>query len=267
MKSDEDSAGHGQDDEDDEDKIDIPECFQNSSLFRATPNNLNLHCKLFRKELINDNFNVTNMKEFTSVMLRIDYWGVDYNSWPYSIYEFIPSHINEVKTWRDDKRQCKMGVAEHVDFSNEIFPINVAPDNGAHFMAKVISNGSLNWLIYGFQQNYAYDEYTCEAAARHGFLECLQYAHENGCLWNADTCRAAAEGGHLSCLEYAHANGCPWGEWTCVAAAKGGHLSCLEYAHAHENGCLWNADTCRAAAEGGHLSCLEYAHANGCPRG
>ena len=30
MKSDEDTAGHGQDDEDDEDKINIPQCLRNT---------------------------------------------------------------------------------------------------------------------------------------------------------------------------------------------------------------------------------------------
>ena len=77
--------------------------------------------------------------------------------------------------------------------------------------------GQLKILTWAHENNYAWDDMTCENAAA-GHLECLKYLHEHGCPWDVNTCRNAAYG-HLECLKYAHEHGCSWNEWTCVNAA------------------------------------------------
>ena len=108
-----------------------------------------------------------------------------------------------------------------------------------------------------------WDKWTCEGAARGGYLDVLQWARANGCPWNAQTCYSAAEGGHLKVLQWARANGCPWDSDTGYAATENGHLEVLQWART--NGCPWDNQTCSAAAGGGHLKMLQWARANGCP--
>ncbi len=133
---------------------------------------------------------------------------------------------------------------------------------------EVLSDDAALLEIRQFLNNFhenerAWDESTCEAAASEGNLTCLKYLHENGCPWDESACAAAAFWDPLECLKYLHENECPWNERTCEAAASGANLECLKYAH--ENGSPWDEETCAAAAEGANLECLKYAHENGCP--
>ena len=105
---------------------------------------------------------------------------------------------------------------------------------------EVLSDDTALLEIRQFLENVhenerAWDERTCAAAAEYGRLECLKYLHENGCPWDERTCTTAARGGHLDCLKYVHENGRPWDERTCAAAARGGHLGCLKYLREHHS--------------------------------
>ena len=115
----------------------------------------------------------------------------------------------------------------------------------------------LRWLR---ENDFPWDENTCEEAAGRGNLEVLQWLRANGCPWKGGTCWKAALGWHLEVLQWARANGCPWHEWK---AAMGGHLEVLQWARA--SGCPWDRVTCTFAASYGHLEVLQWAHENGCP--
>ena len=58
----------------------------------------------------------------------------------------------------------------------------------------------------------------------------LKYAHENGCPWDERTCYAAAREGYLKLLKYARKNGCPWNKEVCLLYARNnGHHHITEW--------------------------------------
>ena len=132
------------------------------------------------------------------------------------------------------------------------------PNHDIHYICS-----SISLLKWSRAHGYEWDTFTCDAAAKNGFLASLKYLHENDCKWDRSTCDYAAENGRLACLKYLHENGCPWSANTCVEAAENDHLDCLKYLH--ENNCEWDTVTCKFAAENGSLDTLKYAHKYGCP--
>ena len=252
-------------------------------LFHAMPH---LLLPADQMPLVRDNSNINNLADFVSVVRCVDYWGVDYDSWPSGIYAFAASNVADVQSWRDDSGSA---IAQHVDFSDELLMVlsthlkcnhlaqfaalgstgwmKLAHENGCPFHITVsfyaAREGQLDCLMYAALYECPWDKRTSSSAAAGGHLSCLQYVHKNGCPWDENTCTLAAAGGSVACLKYAHENGCPWDVNTCINAASRGHLSCLKYAHEH--GCPWESFTCTFAAQRGHLSCLKYAHENGCP--
>ena len=69
---------------------DVPLWLQCSDLYRNTLSvGLNLYYELFTNSPhIRENPDICSLSDFVSVMLCVDYWGVDYSSWPASIYMF-----------------------------------------------------------------------------------------------------------------------------------------------------------------------------------
>ena len=79
---------------------DIPLWLQKPELaIKTIEAGLELGPDLFRAEFILENPHISSYSEFVKVITCMDYWGVD--EWPDEVYEFIISHISEVKQWRD----------------------------------------------------------------------------------------------------------------------------------------------------------------------
>ena len=69
---------------------DIPKWIQASEIYRNSINNdLELSQELCDKRFIKENTNIDNIDDFIKVLQCIDYWNIDYENWPNSIYEFI----------------------------------------------------------------------------------------------------------------------------------------------------------------------------------
>lgn len=146
-------------------------------------------------------------------------------------------------------------------------------DNMIHekLCEMIVTFGTLDCLIYAFNNGYLCDEFTCKTSAMYGKINCLIYLHENGVPWNELTCSAAAASGHLECLKYAHINGCPWDANTLLSAIKysgtnsGNQYECFEYAL--KNNCIVNSnyDNCiYRTAMTKDIKYFKCAHKYGC---
>ena len=130
-------------------------------------------------------------------------------------------------------------------------------------MQLLLQRGDLDELMH--QGSVLVNDYIslCTLAAKEEQLEILRWLRENDFPWDENTCEEAAGRGNLEVLQWLRANGCPWKGGTCWKAALGWHLEVLQWARA--NGCPWCPQTCELAAEKGHLNILKWARMNGCP--
>jgi len=153
----------------------------------------------------------------------------------------------------------------HTDLFKLLAP-NKKDIDVVRYIQEAVSNGRLDILKYLHEIGNPLNRNIyglCCYAAENGHFECLKYLHENEYSWNDATCNRAAENGDMDILKYLHENGCLWNEYACVRAAENGHFECLKYLH--ENGCLWNEYAVTYAAENGHVDVLKYLYENGCP--
>ena len=84
-------------------------------------------------------------------------------------------------------------------------------------------------------KKFDWNEFTINAAAKHGHLHIVTYCMEQKCRCNTSACANAAKSGHLDILKYLHENGAPWNSLTCTFARENNHPECLLYAL--DNGC------------------------------
>ena len=68
----------------------IPLWLQLSELYKTLSKfGMNFYCELFEPRFIKENSDINNFADFNHVMICIDYWGVDYNTWSPNIYKFM----------------------------------------------------------------------------------------------------------------------------------------------------------------------------------
>ena len=138
-----------------------------------------------------------------------------------------------------------------------------------------------------------WNEWTIDAAARHGNLEMVQYCVANECPINAMACSSAAKNAHLEILKYLREEAkAPWGWRIAYLAAKNGHLHILEYLVERKydkyqnifmSGCSqerprrlfevlarnrqapWDEEAVLFAHKNNQTECLQYLLDNNCP--
>ena len=121
---------------------------------------------------------------------------------------------------RKQKNKLKHTIKTNHNICFKILLNNYDKTNNHWICTYIVEHyNNLDLLKYAHENEYPWDEQTCNRAAANGHFECLKYTHENGCPWNAQTCEYVAIYGNLECLKYAHDNGCPWDEQTCKYAA------------------------------------------------
>ncbi|CAB9518647.1 ankyrin repeat protein [Seminavis robusta] len=137
-------------------------------------------------------------------------------------------------------------------------------DNRLNLVCTVVAKvGNLDVFKWAHEQQFPWNERTCEQAAANGHVKILEYAHKNGCPWDSDTCSSAAKHGQFKALKYACDQGCPWDAMTCAFAAQNGHLEALKWVRS--KGCPWDGNTYSYAASNGHWHVLKWARQNGVP--
>ena len=120
---------------------DLPSWLHDSDLAKQTVEaGLELGPELFREDLIVGSPHISSFSDYQKVITCVDYWGVD--PWPFDVYEFIISHVSEVKNWRDESGS---GVAQHRDLKDVILDLLLDKEL---FLEKACEVGSLGWLVY-----------------------------------------------------------------------------------------------------------------------
>lgn len=159
------------------------------------------------------------------------------------------------------------------------------------------SSGSLECLIYAYNNGCNLIKRAIYFAAEAGKIDCLMFLHEKITDPNKrdyeddeDPILVAVSNGHFDCviflvnegyhmrdslidiaikknypdiLNFLHKSGCLIDFIDFGTAATYGSLECLKFLH--ENGCPWDENvTCMAACRG-NLTCLKFLHENGYP--
>lgn len=183
--------------------------------------------------------------------------GTDYDKYAHGFFKcMMYSPSKNFTGWSSNPKMdytIKSPNAENTDYY----------DFHKHFTCFWAWIGDLRGLQWAVEtEGCEIDDYTCDYAARGGYIECLQYARMHDAYWSIETTRYAAANGHLDCLVWLHEHGCEWNEDTCDCATLYKHSDCFRYAL--NNGCPHDSRVCNNLVTSGNLKDLIYACEAGC---